>query len=94
MKTFFALLVFVILFAFFLPNLMSTPIGNQVLRYFIEKKTGIQIESETLSWSGPQIVRDLSFIKGTKRVTAKELRFQNKEIILQNMDIWIIGHHI
>ena len=94
MKIFFSLIFLLAILIFFVPSLISTEIGNQLLKYVIEKKTGIQIESAKLSWSGDQIINGLSFVKGTKRITAKELILQKNEFVLNNIDIWLIGHHI
>ncbi len=94
MKTFFILILFLLLFSFFLPNLLSTDTGNKFLNYIVEKKTGIQIGTVNLSWTGPQIIKDLSFTKGTKRITLKELNFQKREFTLNDLDIWLIDHHI
>ena len=88
MKTFISLAIILLVFVFFLPNLISTEIGNRLLNLILEKKTGIQIESASLSWTGPQIFSGLSYIKEKKRVTAKELKIQNREFNLKNLDIW------
>lgn len=94
MKSFISLTIILVVFAFFLPNLLSTEVGNRFLSFLIEKKTGIQVGSATLSWSGPQIFGDLSYIKEKKRITAKELKVQKRDFNLKNLDVWLVGHHI
>jgi len=94
MKTFFTILIVVFIFVFFLPELLSTQIGNKILRNQIAKQTGIEIVSAKLSWTGPQIIKELTFNSGTKKITAAGLIFQNREFILSELKIWISGHHL
>ncbi len=94
MKAFFSILILLGIFAFFLPELLSTEIGNKILKIQMAKKTGIEITSAKFSWMGPQILQGLTFKSGTKKITATSLIFQNKEFLLSELEIWIGGHHL
>jgi hypothetical protein len=79
---------------FFLPDIASKEFAVRILSNQLKKRYGLQIESAQFSWKGPQVIKGIFLVKGSKKVVIDKLVYENKKIVLTNNKAWTEGHHL
>ena len=94
MKTILAFIILIAVGVYFLPNLASTQMGNKLIRSYLHKQTGIEIESAQFSWSGPQVLQNITYTNDQKKIAVSELTFEKGQFLLTDIRIWVRDHHL
>ncbi|MBM3193133.1 MAG: hypothetical protein FJZ59_02735 [Chlamydiae bacterium] len=79
---------------FFLPDIASKEFAVRILSNQLKKRYGLEIESAQFSWKGPQVIKGIFLVKGSKKVVIDKLVYENKKIVLTNNKAWTEGHHL
>ncbi len=87
MKVFISFLIIFLGFSYFIPDLLSTKKGNQILSTLIYNKTGVLIKSFKFSWINTQEIGDINYTQQGVKISVKKISYQDRVYNIENFSI-------